>query len=249
MASLDEQEIRRRLQDLGEQAPPFEGVPFAQGATTTARAGSRSSLPWMLAAVAVVAVLAVVPLMTGGLGIGGNEEAPPVGESPTVSDTDASTTPDLPTPRPELASNDEVRAVGQGLDRTGDAGFGKVVLDLKARHVTLYWKGVPPDDITSQEGTHANGVTVSIQAAPYSALELEAAGERVLDDGRAPGGVRVAHVRFAPDLSGLLVGYTPENMPQAGKLDTLRDHPETVTGGIPVEIEEGASDVGLVPGT
>lgn len=244
MTPLDEREVSRRLRDLADQAPPFAGLPAAR----TARPQRRASGGWVLAAAAVVAVLAIVPAVVtlGGPEDGDDARAPSFAESTTG---DGPTSPSAPSTRPGQASNDEVRAVGQDLDRTGDPNFGKVVLDLKARQVAVYWKGTPPDDIADQEGLQTNGVMVRIVEAAYSARELEQAGERVLDDGRTPSGVRVAHVRPASDLSGVLVGYAPENMPTADEKETLLQRLEQVTGGIPVEIEPGMPDVGLVPGT
>lgn len=253
---MDEREVRRRLMDLADQAPPFAGLPAAR----TAPAARRSTGVWVLAAAAVVVVLVIVPAAAflGGSEGDDDRRTPSVAESSSEDDavpttagqTASEATSPTPPVEPGQANKDEVRAVGQDLDRTGDPNFGKVVLDLNARLVTVYWKGGPPDDIAEQEGVRPNGVVVRIAEAAYSTSELEQAGERILDDGRTPSGVRVTHVRPAPDLSGLLVGYTPENMPSTDDdREALRRRLEQVTGGIPVEFEPGVPDVGLVPET
>jgi hypothetical protein len=228
--------VRRALQDLAHEAPAYQDRSAGSGTQLTAGHGNRS---WLLAA-ATAAVIAVIVVPVGVyLATTTND-----GSSPQVVESVGEGTREpTPTPRPELATADKVRAVGQQLQKAdGEPGFGKVVLDIPARTVTVFWDGEPPPSVTAvRDDAAAAGVTVVIVEAQFSTDELVAASNRILNDSRS-----VTHVRPNDDLSGLVVGYLPEDLPSSPEdIDALVDHLEEVSGGIPVEIEEGSPVVNL----
>jgi len=159
--------------------------------------------------------------------------------SPQVGESASEGTPEpTPTRQPELATADEIRAVGQQLQKADDEpGFGKIALDVPARTVTLYCDGEPPSAVTAvRDETAEAGITVVIVEAQFSVDELLAAGNRILNDNRS-----VTHVRPNENLSGLLVGYLPEDLPRSpDDVDALVEHFEEISSGIPIEIEEGS---------
>lgn len=60
MRPLNEYDVRRGLQDIADQAPPYLGPPTPE----TVPPASTSRAGWLLAAAAVVAVLTIVPVVT-----------------------------------------------------------------------------------------------------------------------------------------------------------------------------------------
>jgi hypothetical protein len=240
--ATSESEIKAMLNDLADQAPTFVGLqPEDRVQTHPTKPKSHPGL--LVAAAAAIAGIAVLGSTIALLNSGPPEKNDP--DTPAAASDGPESTP--PTPRPELASRDQVRAVANRLNLYEEPGYGKVAIDFKTSEVRVYWKGTPPAEITDAVQLQPDGVIVSLIAVEYSANELEVAGNKVFADARKPGRVPITHVQPQDDLSGIRVGIAPEDMP--ADPEPLRLQLEEVTGGVPVTIEEGSSIVGTVPGS
>lgn len=168
---------------------------------------------------------------------------PPAGERP-VPITD-------PVPA-GFASWDELAGVQDRLDDTADAieavaattegaGFGALVVDLRARRLRVYWKG----DVPAAVSARLDGAQVL--PAAYTAEELEAAAnaftERAPADLASPA-ARVVTVGARRDASGLDVSV--DGTAEAGRelaAVTASQVPVTVTGGVTAQDKSRAVDV------
>lgn len=233
MKTVSESDVRDLLRDLSEAAPPFPALRTDTEPTTVARGRGR----WIMAAAGVAVIGGLGPALltwTTGDDDSRRSEKPGVAEPGSAS----------PSPRPELASNDEVRAVAERLNLPDSPGYGKVAVDLKARQVRVFWNGTPPQAVTDSVGVQPNGVLVVLFKTRYSTADLDAAGAKVLTDGRRPGAVPVSYTSRTDNLSGIKVGIAAADMPQ--DLTELKQHLEEVAG-VPVTIEEGGPVEPLTP--
>lgn len=124
----------------------------------------------------------------------------------TVASAEPGGTPP-PAQEPTVGSADAVDAVAEQLTAYElTPGYGKVSVDYANAEVSVLWKGAPPADVETLEGTGSNGVTVTIDQARYSEEELIAAGRLILETEmvRVGEGV-VSAVVPNSDRSGLIV--------------------------------------------
>ncbi len=152
----------------------------------------------------------------------------------------------------QLTSNDEVRDVAATVDLYKSPGYGKVTVDLGAREVHVFWKGVPPEEVSKQLGEQENGVKVTLTSTVYSAADLAAAGETLLVSGLGKGGIPVNGVSRTPDMSGLIAEILPSDLASAGAASpsssgrSALDASLSQTAGVPVNATEG---LGVSPTT
>jgi len=189
--------LTRGLKAIADEAPSFPGLP------TVPVDPPRSRRRWapLTAAAAVAAIIAGAYATGLAPKASHQQQLPPAGAGPAAADGSSST----PTPLPNLASKDEVRAVADPLAGLYDrAGFGRVSLDFSTREVQVWWKGTPPAEVSEASGVNADGVRVVVIQATYSDHELRAAAQRVADAAGALD-VRINTIGQTQNLSGLVV--------------------------------------------
>ncbi|WP_418060888.1 hypothetical protein [Pimelobacter simplex] len=253
MSRITEAEVRRRFRDLASQAPTFDVSQIdarsvldqSPVSVVKEREGSaghgRRRVPrsaWIVAAAAAAAAVIGIGPLLGAL----SADERPVRDGRAAE----SGAPDPTQPSgPSLASDDQVRAVADSLMLEQAAGFGKVAIDLEQREVYVYWHGTPPPPVVDAVAQRPHGVRVILVPVAYTADQINAAGARILADGRLPGSVRIAHTAPTETLDGIEVGIVAKNLPtDPSARDDLQRHLEEVSGGIPVSIVPGSETIG-----
>lgn len=154
-----------------------------------------------------------------GCGGSGDEPSENVAVDSPSSAAASASAPAASSPAPSATANGVTLPVGirirnqQLLDEVaaqipqGKDGFARIVTDLNALGMTIYWKGEPPPAVRKLEGTTDSGVDVEIAAAKVSKSDLDAARKRILAAAKAGQIPEPDSIAVNNDFDGLDVGF------------------------------------------
>lgn len=103
-----------------------------------------------------------------------------------------------------------------------DAKFGTFVLDSDAKHITVYWKGLPPTGLLAAAMLRNDGVTVDIASAPFTKQEIATQVQAVADL-KVASRLPIVAVGPTPDLSALEVEIDSTRLTGSVTMDSIRE--------------------------
>lgn len=135
--------------------------------------------------------------------------------------------------------------IHQAADAPDGAGFGAIVAEPAAGRLQLFWKGALPASVRDLLARDT-GVSVVVQRAAYSDIELQAEISRLMAGqpaGLAATANRVTGAAPLPDAGGLRV-YVSGDETSGRELATVRTAavPVTVQGGVTSQLATRAND-------
>ena len=133
------------------------------------------------------------------------------------------------------AMNEAMNDVGEwATSHEKQPGYGKVVLDHDKATVRVHWKGDPPADVASRDGSTVDGVKVEVVTSRYSEKELNAAARKMVAAHRDT----IYYAYPSDDLSGLVAAVSAETAGVAARAKSTQQELADLSG-IPVTLVEG----------
>jgi hypothetical protein len=160
---------------------------------------------WTAAGIITCAVLALGSVQASAAPPAAKPPAPPVApdSAGAASAVDGAVSPAQRAQMTKEAPLAKAALEIQQAGRSAPEGFAGVA--LRGDTVTVYWKGTVPNEVRAVLDREARHVSLAVQAAPFSAAELDIAAQRLIKAVHTTGDRRVATVSYDVTGAGLAV--------------------------------------------